>query len=164
MISPYAFSLNETTQKIFLHAIDGQFENSSSNDLKLTSSAEMLDESNVKFLLSLDGEENFNDISTEINSEGEESLRDSYADIKAEVFEPESPKLKLSNFLNGDYSICKTEIEKIKAETVKGLRLHQMQIYNKMMTMQQMMRNNQGMGNFGNSFNLPSNFLDIKSK
>ena len=160
MTLPYDFSLQETNQKIFLHAVDGHFENMSVIDKNCH---DVLDDFNVKFLLSLDNDANFNDISTELNSEGEESLnrdnnlmslKDSCLDLNIEV---ESQKLKISEFL--DYSILKTEIDKIKNDTVKSLRLYQMQIYNKMLTM---MRSGQSIGTFGNSFNV--SFLENKNK
>ena len=149
----FAFSLQETNQNIFLHAIDGQFDNSMNLEKNFEFSKDNIDEFNVKFLLSLDGEENFNDISTEINSEGEESVRDSCSDIKMEVYEADSSKIKVTNFLNGNYLNMKTELEKIRTETVTGLRSHQAQIYNKMMAMQQIMRSSQVTSNFGSTFN-----------
>jgi hypothetical protein len=167
MTLPFNFSLNETNQKIFLHAVDGQFENSTHLEKNYSTSRDLMNELNVKFLLSLDGEENINDISTELNSEGDESMRDSYAEMKVEVGEQECQKLKVSSFMTDDYSIMKTEIEKIKTETVKSLRAYQVQVYNKMISLQQIIRNGQGIGNFGNSFNMTPNaklFLENKIK
>jgi hypothetical protein len=167
MTSPFNFSLQETNQKIFLHAVDGQFENSTHLEKKSSTSRDFMHDLNVKFLLSLDGDEDINDISTELNSEGEESMRDSYTELKVEVGDQESQKLKISSFMSDDYSIMKTEIEKIKTETVKGLRAYQMQLYNKMISLQQIIRSGQGMGNMGNSFSMTPNaklFLENKIK
>lgn len=162
MTLPYNFSLQETTQNIFLHAVDGQFENNCVFEKNCPCTNDMLDDLNVKFLLSLDNDANINDISTELNSEGEESVnnwnfnsfKDSCLDLKIEV---ESHKIKISNFL--DNSILKTEIDKIKTDTVKSFRIYQMQMYNKMLNM---IRSSQSMGTNGNFLNMP--ILDNKNK
>jgi GTP-dependent phosphoenolpyruvate carboxykinase len=122
---------------IFLHAVDAHFEPKGTPQKILPThnsnedNEEMMDSDiNVKFFLSLDEEENLNDVSTENNSEGEESSKEVFTIASALN---KDKKFKINDFL--EEGNVKTEIEKIKADTIKGLRTFQMQMYNKFYAM-----------------------------
>jgi hypothetical protein len=132
--SPLNFSLPDLKDKIFLHAIDANFENiiqEISLEIETDHEQDDIGDVNVKFLLSLDDDEEINDISTEVNSEGEETIRDSLPleENKKTVIN------EVFNFTSG--MTIKTEIEKIKEETMKKMKEYHIQMQNKFMMMNQ---------------------------
>jgi hypothetical protein len=123
---------------IFLHAVDAQFEarlspnKISQNIFCKDDDEDMMDSDiNVKFFLSLDEEENFLDISTENNSDGEDNLKETTVQEMSPLV---NKKFKINDLLEGlEY---KTEIKKIRNETINDLRSYQMQMYNKFLAYQ----------------------------
>jgi hypothetical protein len=123
---------------IFLHAVDAQFEaklspqKNSQNVFCKDDAEEMMDSDiNVKFFLSLDEEENFHDISTENNSDGEDNLKETIQESLSPLIDK---KFKINELLQGVE--IKTEIQKIRNDTFKDLRAYQMQMYNKFLAYQ----------------------------
>ena len=142
------FSLPNKEEKIFLHAIDQQFEkNNRSRDNSPNKhfcdfhKVSLLNDSNpdshfnvnVKFILSLDDDENFIDLSTEECSETDDFHKENFRDSSLP-----SEKPKIFDFLiNIDECELKSEINKIKADTLKNFRNFQIQMQNKMLMMKQ---------------------------
>ena len=139
MTQPITFSSHKFDHKIFLHAIDGQFEFKNLHNLNDTQ--DDINEVNVKFLLSLDEDENINDVSTEGNSEGEETMKDILPPVS---FKNNDNKIKINGLLNtGEDKKMKTEIDKIRGDTIKNMRNFQTVMFNKMLAMKQYYQMNQ---------------------
>jgi len=134
MTHQLSFSLPNFDEKIFLHAIDGNFD--CKNSISQNEIQEEMNEVNVKFLLSLDDEENFNDTSTEGNSDGEELQKEK------NLSGNNSPKAnKFSDLLTVNNSKIASEMEKIRGETVKNFKTYQMGLYKKIMSMKYYLAN-----------------------
>lgn len=123
---------------IFLHAVDAQFEakltssKNSQNIICKDDDEDMMDSDiNVKFFLSLDEEENLHDISTENNSDGEDNLKENIVHEMSSLLDK---KFKINDLLQG--AEIKTEIKKIRNETINDLRSYHMQMYNKFLAYQ----------------------------
>lgn len=158
----HSFSLTNSDERIFLHAVDGNFENSQNFVNKTEAQPQNFDVTcdkyldeihdddihnvNVKFILSLDEEENFNDLSTEEGSEAEDNLRDSIAS-SGDNIQIKGKFSKIYDFLKED--LIKSGIEKIKSETVTNMRTYQIQIQNKMLMMKQYYDNLYKMNSMG---------------
>lgn len=127
MTHQLSFSLPNFNDKIFLHAIDGNFD--CKNSISQNEPQDEMNEVNVKFLLSLDDEENFNDTSTEGNSDAEDVQKEKKLNDITSIAN------KFSDLLNINKSKIASEMEKIRGETVKNFKSYQMGLYKKIMSM-----------------------------